>query len=301
LTKPLQEITRVLRNVQHGEFETRVRVTSNDEIGYTGDVINAMTEGLIERDQIKQSLSLAKEIQQNFLPRETWHLNGFQIAGKSEYCDETGGDYFDLIPVVAGNDKKLGVVIGDVSGHGIPSALLMATVRSALRQRAFFPGTAAQIISDVNRQIVQDMEPSCHFVTLFFLIIDTVSKELSWVRAGHDPAVLYDPVSDSLVELGGAGMPLGLDGTYIYEEQKGAILSAGRVILLGTDGVWEATDLKGARFGKEAAYEAVRRYHQKSANKILDHIFSAQASFQGNSTREDDATIVIIKPQHEAE
>jgi sigma-B regulation protein RsbU (phosphoserine phosphatase) len=295
LTKPLQEITHVLRKVQHGLFETRVRVTSNDEIGYTGDVINAMTEGLIERDQIKQSLALAKEIQQNLLPKDSWKLDGFDIAGKSEYCDETGGDYFDFIHAVGGEDQKLGVVIGDVSGHGISSALLMATVRSALRQRAFHPGSAAQIISDVNRQIVQDTEPSGDFVTLFFLIINTASQELTWVRAGHDPAILYDSTSDSFKELGGSGVPLGVDRRYIYEEQRGAMLSREGVILLGTDGVWEAPDLKGNRFGKEAVYEAVRRHHQKSTNEILDRILSAQAAFQGNAKREDDTTLVIVK------
>jgi sigma-B regulation protein RsbU (phosphoserine phosphatase) len=295
LTKPLQEITHVLRKVQNGQFESRVRVTSNDEIGYTGDVINAMTEGLIERDRIKQSLSLAKEIQQNLLPKDTWKLGGFDLAGKSEYCDETGGDYFDFIHAVGGEDQKLGVVIGDVSGHGISSALLMATVRSALRQRAFHPGSAAQMISDVNRQIVQDTEPSGDFVTLFFLIIDTASRELTWVRAGHDPAILYDFASDSFKELGGSGVPLGVDRRYIYEEQKGGLLSQEGVILLGTDGVWEAPDLKGNRFGKEAVYEAVRRHHQRSANEIMDRILSAQVAFQGNAKREDDTTLVIVK------
>jgi sigma-B regulation protein RsbU (phosphoserine phosphatase) len=272
-----------------------VRVTSNDEIGYTGDVINAMTEGLIERDRIKQSLALAKEIQQNLLPKDTWKLDGFDVAGKSEYCDETGGDYFDFIPAVGGEGRKLGVVIGDVSGHGISSALLMATVRSALRQRVLHPGSAAQIISDVNHQIVQDTEPSGDFVTLFFLIIDTASKELTWVQAGHDPAILYNPASDSFDELRGSGLALGVDGRYIYEEQKGAMLSREQVILLGTDGVWEAPDLKGNRFGKEAVYEAVRRHHQKSANEILDRILSAQIAFQGGAKREDDTTLVIIK------
>ena len=295
LTKPLQEITHVLSKVQHGLFETKVRVTSNDEIGYTGDVINAMTEGLIERDRIKHSLALAKEIQQNLLPKDTWKLDGFDVAGKSVYCDETGGDYFDFIPRIGGDDRKLGVVIGDVSGHGISSAMLMATVRSALRQRILHPGSAAQIISDVNRQLVQDIEPSCDFVTLFFLIINTASKELCWVRAGHDPAILYDPASDSFEEIGGSGMVLGVDGRYSYEEQKGAMLSRGRIILLGTDGVWEAPDLKGGRFGKEGVYEAVRRHHQRSANEILDRIFSAQVTFQGDAKREDDATLVVIK------
>jgi sigma-B regulation protein RsbU (phosphoserine phosphatase) len=256
-----------------------------------------MTEGLIERDQIKQSLALAKEIQQNLLPKDTFKLDDFDMAGKSVYCDETGGDYFDFIPAVGGEDQKLGVVIGDVSGHGISSALLMATVRSALRQRAFHPGSAAQIVSDVNRQIVQDTEPSGDFVTLFFLIIDTASKELTWVRAGHDPAILYDTGSNSFQELGGSGVPLGVDGRYIYEEQKGAMLSREQVILLGTDGVWETPDLKGNRFGKVAVCEAVRRHHQRSANEILDRILSAQVALQGSAKREDDVTLVIIKTQ----
>jgi sigma-B regulation protein RsbU (phosphoserine phosphatase) len=171
----------------------------------------------------------------------------------------------------------------------------MATVRSALRQRAFHPGSAAQIIADVNRQLVQDIALSSEFVTLFFLIIDTGSKELTWVRAGHDPAILYDPASDSFEELRGSGMALGLDGRYIYEEQKGAMLSRGRVILLGTDGVWEAPDLKGHRFGKEAIYEAVRRHHQQGANETIESILSAQVAFRMGAKREDDATLVIIK------
>jgi sigma-B regulation protein RsbU (phosphoserine phosphatase) len=295
LIKPLEQITLVLRKVQHGLFENKVQVTSNDEIGYAGDVINDMTEGLLERDRMKQSLALAQEIQQNLFPRDTFTFKGLDVAGRSVYCDETGGDYFDFIPRIGGDERKLGVVIGDVSGHGISSALLMATVRSALRQRVLHPGSAAQIISDVNRQLVQDIEPSCDFVTLFFLIIDAASKELSWVRAGHDPAVLYDPASDWFEEIGGSGMVLGVDGRYIYEEQKGVMLSPGRVILLGTDGVWEARDLKGNRFGKEAVYEAVRRHHQSSAKEILDRILSAQVAFQGSAKREDDTTLVMIK------
>ena len=96
-------------------------------------------------------------------------------------------------------EQKIGVAIGDVSGHGISSALLMATVRSSLRQRASLPGNIAKIISDVNRQLVQDVEDSGQFMTMFFLALDTATRQLEWVRAGHDPAMLYDPGSDSLL------------------------------------------------------------------------------------------------------
>jgi sigma-B regulation protein RsbU (phosphoserine phosphatase) len=295
LTKPLKEIIQVLRRVQNGLFDAKVRVTSNDEIGYTGDVINAMTEGLIERDRIKQSLALAQEIQQNLFPRETLKFEGFEVAGRSVYCDETGGDYFDFIPMVGGDRHKLGVAIGDVSGHGISSALLMATVRSSLRQRASHPGAAAQIISDVNRQLAQDVERSGEFVTLFFLVMDTAGEEIAWVRAGHEPAIVYDPGADSFEEIGGPGMALGVDESCVYSEHVRTGLPKGRVILLGTDGVWEASNQRGEMFGKARVYDTIRRHHHRSASEILEAVLDAQASFQGGARKVDDATLVMIK------
>jgi phosphoserine phosphatase RsbU/P len=295
LTRPLEEITHVLQNVTKGLFETKVRVTSNDEIGYTGDVINAMTEGLIERDRIKQSLALAKEIQQNFIPKETLKIEGFDVAGKSLYCDETGGDYYDFIEGVGGDSKKFGVAVGDVSGHGISSALLMATVRSSLRQRALHHGRTAQIICDVNRQLAKDVEHSGEFITMFLLVIDTAKKGLEWVRAGHDPGLMYDPGTDAFKEMSGSGMALGVDENWIYRENRTSDLSKGQVILLGTDGVWEAANPKGKMFGKEPIYDAIRKNHNGSANDILEAILFTLAKFQEGAKKEDDVTLVVIK------
>jgi phosphoserine phosphatase RsbU/P len=140
-----------------------VQVLSNDEIGYTGDAINEMTKGLIEREKMQLSLNLAKEVQQNLLPKGNLNVDGFDIAGKSVYCDETGGDYYDFIIIDDTDEPKICVAIGDVSGHGIPSALLMAAVRSSLRQRTSLPGSTAEIISDVNRQLVKEVEDSGQF------------------------------------------------------------------------------------------------------------------------------------------
>ena len=120
------EIIQTLQGVRNGIFDKKVRGTSNDEIGYTGDVINEMTEGLKERDRIRQSLDIAMEVQQHLLPRSDPNINKLDIAGKSIYCDGTGGDYFDYHDLSHGDQKKLGVAIGDVSGHGISAALLMA-------------------------------------------------------------------------------------------------------------------------------------------------------------------------------
>jgi sigma-B regulation protein RsbU (phosphoserine phosphatase) len=178
LTIPFKEIILTLQGVRNGRFDKKVQVTTNDEIGYTGDVINEMTEGLIERERMQQSLNLAKEVQQNLLPKSNLKVKGFDIAGKSVYCDETGGDYYDFISIEDTDKHKIGIAIGDVSGHGISSALLMATVRSSLRLRASLPGSTAKIISDVNQKFDKLIKIITHMYVyrLYrFLLLKTIT------------------------------------------------------------------------------------------------------------------------------
>jgi sigma-B regulation protein RsbU (phosphoserine phosphatase) len=297
LSIPFRDIIQTLRRIRNGRFEKRVQVFSNDEIGYTGDAINEMTKGLIERERMQQSLNLAKEVQQNLLPKNNLKVNGFDIAGKSVYCDETGGDYYDFIIIDDAAEQKIGVAIGDVSGHGISSALLMATVRSSLRQRAHLPGSTAKIISDVNRLLVQDVEDSGQFMTMFFLALDTATRQLEWVRAGHDPGIIYDPGSDSFSELGGSGIALGVDAEWIYEDNKKTDFSNGQIIFLSTDGIWEARNKKGEMLGKEPILNAIRQNASSDATQIIDTIFDILHKFIGDAKIEDDLTSVIIKMQ----
>ena len=297
LSIPFRDIIQTLRRIRNGRFDQRVQVISNDEIGYTGDAINEMTKGLIERERMQQSLNLAKEVQQNLLPKNNLKVNGFDIAGKSVYCDETGGDYYDFIIIDDAAEQKIGVAIGDVSGHGISSALLMATVRSSLRQRASLPGSTAKIISDVNRQLVKDVEDSGQFMTMFFLALDTVTRQLEWVRAGHDPGIVYDPGSDSFSELSGSGIALGVDAEWIYEDNKKTDFSNGQIIFLSTDGIWEARNKKGEMLGKEPILKAIRQNSSSDAGQIIDAIFDVLDKFIGEVKIEDDITSVIIKMQ----
>jgi sigma-B regulation protein RsbU (phosphoserine phosphatase) len=295
---PVENILSVIGKIKAGNLHSRAKVISNDEIGVLGDAINEMTEGLIERERMQLSLNLAKEVQQNLLPNSNLKVNGFDIAGKSVYCDETGGDYYDFFSI-GDNDKKVGVAIGDVSGHGISSALLMATVRSSLRQRASLTGNVAKIISDVNRQLVQDVEDSGQFMTMFFLALDTATKQLEWVRAGHDPGIVYDPGSDSFSELGGSGIALGVDAEWIYEDNKKTDFSNGQIIFLSTDGIWEARNNKGEMLGKEPILNTIRQNASSDAAQIIDAIFDILDKFIGVVKIEDDITSVAIKMQKE--
>ncbi|MCP4630624.1 MAG: SpoIIE family protein phosphatase [bacterium] len=297
LKKSLDAMVLVLKQVARGKLGLRVNVTSNDEIGYVGDVINDMTEGLMERDRMRQSLDLAMEVQQNLLPKGNLKIDGFDIAGKSIYCDETGGDYYDFIISDETKDRNIGVAIGDVSGHGIPAALLMATVRSSLRQRLSLPGSIDRIIEDVNRQLARDVEDSGQFMTMFFLTIDSVDQRLKWVRAGHEPGIFYDPGTDTFEELNGPGIALGVMDEWQYEMNERNGLAPGQIIVLSTDGVWEAHNPDGEIFGKERLNEIIRQHAGQKADEIIEAVVTAVNRFQDDSGAEDDITLIVIKKE----
>ena len=295
IIQPIIDMMVLVRRVRKGHFKQKVRVVSNDELGVLGDGLNEMTEGLIERDEIRQSLYLAKEVQQTLLPRQSPQLDKLDIAATIVYCDETGGDYYDFPDTSETHPGDFTVAIGDVSGHGIPAALMMATARAFLRQRSILPGTLVDIVSDVNQQMARDFEETGGFMTLFYLTIDTKNKCLYWVRAGHDPAIFYDPQSDAFEALRGAGVALGVDMDGHYAQYQKTNLKKGQIILLGSDGLWEARNPDGEMFGKETIYEITRRLAQASAREILATCFHEFNVFLGDRAPEDDVTLVVIK------
>jgi sigma-B regulation protein RsbU (phosphoserine phosphatase) len=220
---------------------------------------------------------------------------GLDIAGRSLYCDETGGDYYDFIQPADRHRGTIGLVLGDVSGHGIPSALLMATARAFIRQRSHWEGTLADIVQDVNRLLAHDVEDSSSFMTLFYLVLDRANQQLQWVRAGHDPAIIYDPQADRFDELMGEGIPLGVDADWTFTVNERNGLKEGQIIVLGTDGTWEANDAKGDMFGKQPLMDTVRRCRDQSAGQILDAVIDALNRFRGSHELEDDVTLLVTK------
>lgn len=292
---PVKEMMRVVDSVRGGDFHQKVRVVSNDELGVLGDGMNEMTAGLIERDQIRRSLYLAKEVQQALLPRSTPEIKGLDIASASIYCDETGGDYYDFFIPDKPDAGRISIVVGDVSGHGISSALLMTTARAFFRQRSALPGKISAVVSDVNRLLAHDVADSGGFMTLFILSIDRLNRKLSWVRAGHDPAVFYDPRIGTVEELRGSGMAMGIDGDHDYEQFTREELAPGQIILMGTDGIWEAQNLKGEMFGKDTLFRIIRQYSDTDAKGLLTACLFALDKFRDGVKPEDDVTLVVIK------
>jgi serine phosphatase RsbU (regulator of sigma subunit) len=284
-----------LRSIRVAEKEPIRVVVSHEDITALKLAEEALRKRERERDQLRHSLELAREIQQKLLPKQNPGIAKLDVAGMSIYCEETGGDYYDFIDIKDDSREKLGVVVADVVGHGISSALIMASVRSALRQRLAMPGSISQVITDVNCQMAEDLADSNQFVTLFYLVVDPYRPMLNWVRAGHEPAILYDPVADNHLELQGPGMVLGVDKNFQYEENHKENFSRGSIVVLATDGVWEARDESGQMFGRTAVYDIIRKNSAASAGEIMETVISQIQTFLKTSKPEDDLTLVIVK------
>jgi len=259
------------------------------------DAFNEMVPKLDDHMRLQESLRLATEVQQNLLPEQDPSVPGLDISGISLYCDETGGDYYDFLKICEDAPGRAGIVVGDVSGHGIQSALLMASARAALRLRVSLPGSLAEIVADVNRQFCLDVRESGAFMTLFYLAVDSTRRSLRWVRAGHDPAIFFDPLAGTFEELVGTGAPLGFDEDVVFEEQEKAGVQRGQIVFIGTDGIWETIDAQGRMFGKQRVHDILRRHHGLSARQIVQTVVGELKEYRQELTPADDITMVVVK------
>ena len=261
----------------------------------TARSVTHLIDFAIGNNQMLSALEVAEEVQQNLLPKEIPVIKGLDIAAKSIYCNRTGGDFYDFLNVAQASNGKFNLVVGDVSGHGIAAGLLMTTARALIRSRAAQPGSLAQIVTDVNRNLTQDVYETGRFTTLFYLAVDPHNHLLKWVRAGHDAALLYDPVSETFESLYGEGLALGWDENYQYEENERTGLTKGQIIFLGTDGIWETFNLTGEPFGKEPLKDIIRRNAAACADEIMNEILTALTNYRQGREPEDDVTLVVIK------
>ncbi len=243
----------------------------------------------------KKALALAEEVQRSLLPESPLALPGMRVAGLSVSSDEVGGDYLDFLTPLGEDANRLGVVVGDIAGHGVDAALLMTSARALLRMRVARGGPLQAIVADLNQSMFDDMNGSGRFMTLLIVVVDAAAKRLEWVRAGHDPALLYDPATNVFEELKGKGLPLGVDADYPYDANTRASLAAGQLLILGSDGVWEAMNPQGEMFGKERTRDVIRRYADAEPDVIVKNVLNEVYLFVEKPTLEDDVTFAVLR------
>jgi phosphoserine phosphatase RsbU/P len=295
VTRPIRRLTRAGTRLAAGDYSAQVHIRSRDEFQELGEAFNNIGPKLAERDEMKQSLALAMEIQQHLLPQEAPQLEGFDIAGWSDYCDETGGDYYDFIELQELGSGKLGIAVGDVTGHGIGSALLMASARGVLRSHATLHGdNLAELFGLLNVHLVRDTGDA-RFMTLFYGVLDADARTLTWVSGGHDPAQWVHASSGEVEELANTGMALGIIEETEFEQAGPVQIEGGDLVVIGTDGIWEARNAARELFGKDRLRDVVRSNAGRTAQEVYDAVVAAVREFQADAAQEDDITLVVIK------
>ena len=284
--------TNVLENVARGDLSKQVPVATNDEFGVIAGHTNSMIDGLRHRIQLITSLKLAEEVQQNLLPHQQPEVPGLDIAGISIYCDQTGGDYYDYLTLPNG---RLAVVVADASEHGVGAAMLMTTARAFLLYGAQKHSEPHELVTEINRFLTKDSHSLGRFVTMFYIEIDPEQKTLRWVRAGHEPAILYDPLKASFQELYGEGMALGIDAEYQSTTSTHHGWSPGTVLFIGTDGIHETQNQNDAMYGRKRLRQILENNHSASAKEIQQKVIDSVQTFRGDLQQEDDITLVVIK------
>ncbi len=246
-------------------------------------------EQLIEKKRLEGQLEVAREVQLALLPAEDPSLMGFDISGYNFPTEEVSGDYYDWVRIY---EDQIGIVIADVSGKGVPAAILMAFLRASLRAASHI-GYATHIsMAKVNYLLWESIERN-QFVTAFYGILDASNKTLSYSNAGHNPPVLMKANGETRF-LDSGEQPLGMfQGTRYHEYH--VVFEPGDVFVLYTDGATEAASPAGEEFGRDRLVEAVKKSRDKPAREMIATIQMAVLEWTASAGADDDVTFFVIK------
>ncbi len=299
VTGPIQKLMVAVRAVARGDFSVRVHIHSGDELEQLGRYFNQMVPTIAAHAQMRQALAVAREIQQHLLPASPPLTTGLDIHAICCYAEETGGDYFDYLgdittPDAVGSSGRVGIAIGDVSGHGVGSALLMSTARAFLHAHDFETGDLTSELRKLNENLVGDVHAG-RFMTLYLMVFDVTNSTVEWVAAGHDAALYFEHSTQNFIELAGNDIPLGIDRHWAFNRPGQRFYAKDDVFVLATDGIWEARATDGSRFGKTRLRACITAHATANAATISSAIMDAVTQFRGDQAAQDDMTVVTIK------
>jgi len=247
-----------------------------------------------EKKRLDHDLEIARDIQRILLPSEAPTINGFQISGINAPARQVSGDYFDYIQV---DQERLGVVIADVSGKGVPASLIMAICRSVLRAEAARNPSPADVLRKVNRQLYPDIKEDM-FISLAYLILDHVRATVTLSRAGHDAPLLYRSATGELTPIKPPGLVLGIDSGSVFDRLTtdfSVPLERNDCLVLYTDGVTETLNSEGDEYGVDRMMQSVRASANDGAQAIVKRIIEDVREFTGSVPQNDDITVIAIR------
>lgn len=301
LVKPIQTLAAGVQKIGQGQFDQRIELKSKNEIGELAMAFNTMAGDLkyaqeLQQKQVKldQELALAAQIQKLLLPGRLPAVLGAEVGMVYRSAGQIGGDYLDLMIL---EKNRLGVCVADVAGKGIPAALQMVNVRSALRSLAKSQDSPKEVLCRLNASLIEDTTPN-RFVTMIYGILDMDQGALVFASSGHCPLLLYAGPGKEVLQYRSTGLPLGIERGQVFEsnlkEQK-IQLEKGQSVVLYSDGITEAMNGYRQQYGDSRLCRALQNQAARSAQQIADGISEDVTEFVSGFAQSDDFSLIVVK------
>ncbi|MFO0872747.1 MAG: SpoIIE family protein phosphatase [Phycisphaerales bacterium] len=291
VSTPVQSLQRHVRRLSEGDFSARLDLRAARELEALSADLNHMGAALKERMALQQSMHLARQVQQAMLPDRTFTRPGIELLCHIDYADSAGGDSFDYLEI-PGKDAVL-VAVGDVMGHGVASALLMATARASLRSEARRTESLGAMLLRVSSVLLQSRGHG-RFMTMFLLMLEPGRRRIRWANAGHEAGLLVPPEGD-VRTLAGGDMPLGIDAGVVYFEYSLDDVPPGSLVFIGTDGIKETAAPSGELFGDHRLVQVLHANASQPLTGVRDALVGAVRAFRGDEPVRDDLTFVLAR------
>jgi serine phosphatase RsbU (regulator of sigma subunit) len=271
------------------------RAAASVDIQDAGKSIVTFRSNLRRTEDLERGLDSAAECVKRFLPAKPPEADGFQFAHHYRSTEKVGGDLFDFIRL---GDGHLGIVVGDVSGHGIDAALMMGISKKVIRLRAIdlFPAPPSEILKRVNTDLTPDFRRKM-FLTVLYGVLDLRTGKFHFARAGHEPPIVFGHSAPRLIASQGVALGLGLPNHFDRQIRDASVeIQIGESVLVVTDGVAERRNEKGATYSRDRLLFECRKFtSDQSAQGILDQIFAGLDVYAGSRDPDDDMTAIVIK------
>ena len=274
-TEEVKRQSRQLREIERRDHERRVHAL----------------EEQWQAERMRSALQIAQDIQANLYPTVPSTCPGFDIQGASRPAEGVGGDDFDYFPFP---DGSVAIAIGDVTGHGVGPALLMAATRAYVRALALSHSDVGEILTLANRALAADITDG-RFVTLLLARLEPTERSLVFAGAGHPPGYVLSQDGELKFSLESTHLPLGVHEDETLSPSQPIVLEPGDVVIFLTDGIAEAADRAGRLFGQQRALDIVRRHADQSARQIIAALHEDVCRYSDRPSPEDDLTAVVIK------
>jgi len=301
--KPIQKLTEGVLKIGQGNLEETLPVDGTDEFSEIAKAFNEITtkfkqarENVVEQERLQKEMQVAQEIQHALLPNKFPEIEGYELAAVYRAAKDVGGDYFDFVWI---DEETLGIAVADVSGKGVPGSLVMTMIRTAIRLEARNNYQPNDILTKVNDFVAEDVKKGM-FITMFFIILDSKKREISFASAGHNPMILFRKDSNKCYFLNPKGMPLGLTlpdnisfgGDLQTDKLK---LKKDDMLVIYTDGITEAMNNRSEQYGNDRLIEFIKNNAHLAPEEFASTLDQDLAKFTGNAPQNDDITLVVVK------